>query len=66
MTLGMQQGTLPVGSVAQTLPMAGMPQTISMVQQIHPVNVIYNICLFIHITFSLKTLVLTLRRNKKK
>lgn len=31
MALGMQQGALPVGSVAQTLPIAGMPQTISMV-----------------------------------
>lgn len=31
MALGMQQATLPVGSVAQTLPIAGMPQTISMV-----------------------------------
>ncbi|XP_060809385.1 polyhomeotic-proximal chromatin protein isoform X5 [Amyelois transitella] len=38
MTLGMQQGTLPVGSVAQTLPMSGMPQTISMVPQIHPLG----------------------------
>ncbi|KAF9419790.1 hypothetical protein HW555_003789 [Spodoptera exigua] len=38
MSLGMQQGTVPVGSVAQTLPMAGMPQTISMVQQIHPLS----------------------------
>lgn len=39
MSLGMQQGTMPVGSVAQTLPMAGIPQTISMVQQIHPVSI---------------------------
>ncbi|KAG6452160.1 hypothetical protein O3G_MSEX007513 [Manduca sexta] len=38
MSLGMQQGTLPVGSVAQTLPMTGLPQTISMVQQIHPIS----------------------------
>ncbi|KAJ2954312.1 hypothetical protein O0L34_g2565 [Tuta absoluta] len=38
MTVSMQQGSLPVGSVAQTLPMAGMPQTISMVQQIHPLG----------------------------
>ncbi|CAG9781887.1 unnamed protein product [Diatraea saccharalis] len=38
MTLSMQPGTLPVGSVAQTIPMTGMPQTISMVQQIHPLS----------------------------
>lgn len=43
MTLGMQQGTLPVGSVSQALPMTGMPQTISMVQQIHPVSVLLNV-----------------------
>lgn len=38
MTLGMQQSTLPVGSVSQTLPMTGMPQTVSMVQQLHSVT----------------------------
>lgn len=57
MSLGMQQGTVPVGSVAQTLPMAGMPQTISMVQQIHPVSMVMVItaantcCVALHESF---------------